>query len=323
MLGSRFLYLDRKRVRPILGGIKSHIFARPIDEESVGGNVYPRYCYSVYLRHLVMLHQAGLGSNPAVVAELGPGNSIGTGIAALLAGANEYHGLDAVAYRSMSPDSKLFDGILDLLQSCADIPSAPEFPEAKPPLASYAFPREVLSPERLSKALAPDRVERIRRAYQKVGERQGEILFRYVAPWTDPSSVPLHSVDLVFSQATMEHVENVDATYAAAASWLKPGGCMSHQVDFRSHGLASDWNGHWAYSDLVFWMAKGKRPYLLNRQAMSEHLALAKRNGFETVSTLLVAGGPGVSREHLAPRFRHLTEEDLKTSGMYFAARHA
>ena len=46
----------------------------------------PRYCYSAWLKHLVMAHQNNLDPYPSTIAELGPGDSLGMGIAALLSG---------------------------------------------------------------------------------------------------------------------------------------------------------------------------------------------------------------------------------------------
>jgi hypothetical protein len=57
-----------------------------------------RYCYSVFLRHLIMLDRVGAPTDPRVVAEIGPGASIGAGLAALLAGAETYYGFDIKAY---------------------------------------------------------------------------------------------------------------------------------------------------------------------------------------------------------------------------------
>ena len=54
---------------------------------ATGGTVSARYCYGVWLRHMKMAREAGLDTNPRVVAELGPGDSLGIGLAALLAGA--------------------------------------------------------------------------------------------------------------------------------------------------------------------------------------------------------------------------------------------
>ena len=50
--------------------------------------------------HLVMAHRSGLSTQPEVVAELGPGDSLGIGMAALLTGAEVYYAFDVVEYAS-------------------------------------------------------------------------------------------------------------------------------------------------------------------------------------------------------------------------------
>src|SRR5688572_27073147 len=64
------------------------------------GTSSARYCYTVFLRQLVRTRQVHDFGRPVPesVAELGPGNSIGVGLAALLAGAERYSALDAVAH---------------------------------------------------------------------------------------------------------------------------------------------------------------------------------------------------------------------------------
>ena len=57
-----------------------------------GGADRARYCYAVWLRHLVALAEAGVPFQPEVVLELGPGDTVGVGIMALLTGAKEYAG---------------------------------------------------------------------------------------------------------------------------------------------------------------------------------------------------------------------------------------
>jgi hypothetical protein len=123
------------------------------------------------------------------------------------------------------------------------------------------------------------------------------------------------------SQATLEHVEDLPGTYAAMGRWLKPGGFATHQVDFRCHHTAKEWNGHWAYSDLHWRIIKGKRPYLINRQSVSTHIAHAVTAGLEQVASTPVLDGQGIRRRQLARRFRDLTEEDLKTSGTFLVFR--
>ena len=47
-----------------------------------GGAYSAKYCYSVYLRHMVMVKKSNLNTSPKVVAELGPGDSLGVGLMA-------------------------------------------------------------------------------------------------------------------------------------------------------------------------------------------------------------------------------------------------
>ena len=80
----------KHRVKAVLSGIASYL--PEYDHTGVtGGTESARYCYSVWLRHLCLAQSADprLGV-PRVVAELGPGDSIGIGLAALLSGVEKY-----------------------------------------------------------------------------------------------------------------------------------------------------------------------------------------------------------------------------------------
>src|SRR2546430_1461739 len=97
-----------------------------------GGTASPRYCYSIWLRHLTMAHVHGLSTTPMTVAELGPGDSLGVGLAALLTGTERYRALDVVTYLNIERNLEIFDGLIDLLRNRTPIPDDSEFPEAKP-----------------------------------------------------------------------------------------------------------------------------------------------------------------------------------------------
>src|SRR5262245_49632118 len=68
--------------------------------KGTGGSCEARYCYSIWMRHLIAAQSGGLDPNPATVAELGPGDSLGVGITALLTGAKRYFALDVVPHAS-------------------------------------------------------------------------------------------------------------------------------------------------------------------------------------------------------------------------------
>jgi hypothetical protein len=124
---------------------------------------------------------------------------------------------------------------------------------------------------------------------------------------------------MVFSQAVMEHVEQVDSTYAALYKWLRPGGFMSHTIDYKSHGYTSDWNGHWAISEKLWKIVKGNRPYLINRLPHSAHIEAMKKAGFQIDGEVKRNSAP-LPRHKLSDKFRTLSDDDLRTSGAFIQA---
>ena len=127
-----------------------------------GGTNSARYCYSVWLRHLVIAHMNGLPTAPTNVAELGPGDSLGIGLAALLSGANNYYALDIVKFANIGRNLEVFDELVELFNKRERIPDSTEFPEAYPRLESYEFPAYILTDARLRDTLDQRRVESIR-----------------------------------------------------------------------------------------------------------------------------------------------------------------
>jgi SAM-dependent methyltransferase len=250
------------------------------------------------------------------VAELGPGDSLGMGLAALLSGAERYYAFDVKAYAPAGRNRAVLEELIDLFSRRAPIPGEDEFPAVWPRLSGYAFPRELLTEELLSGSLEPGRLAAIKAALGPVDNNR----IRYVAPWNKDARVEADSVDMVFSQAVMEHVHDPGAAYAAMYRWLRPGGFVSHQIDLRSHGTTRDWNGHWTLSDPLWRLVRGRRTYSINRLPRSAHIRALKRAGFELVGDH-TREGPALLRKVLAPRFRDLEDDDLKSSGVFLQAQ--
>jgi len=283
-----------------------------------GGTNSTRYCYSAWLRHLVRLHDAGIRTQFDSVAELGPGDSLGIGLAAMLTGADRYFAFDAIPHARTSSNVRTLESLVELFKARQNIPGDDEFPEIWPPIPSQHFPGAVLDNGHLQQSMAPARLDAIRAAVA-LGVRD-HVEVRYFAPWNEASVVETGSVDLVFSQAVLEHVEDIDATYDALFQWLRPGGVMSHQIDFRSHSLTRDWFGHWTIPGWLWRIVKGRRPYLINRLPASKHLESMRRHGFDIVQQLPQTA-PAAKRNELASEFGDLTDDDLRTSALYVIAR--
>ena len=146
-------------------------------------------------------------------------------------------------------------------------------------------------------------------------------MITYRAPWSDPAVIQEKSVDLIYSQAVLEHVDDLPTAYRCMHHWLKPGGYVSHRIDFRSHGLSEAWNGHWACSDLLWQIVRGRRPYLINREPCSTHMDLLREYGFTVKTQIATSTVSAIHRSELSRRFVGMRDSDLSTSGVFVVAR--
>jgi len=283
-----------------------------------GGTCSARYCYTVWLRHLVKADAAGIPTVQSCVAELGPGDSLGVGLAALLSGATGYVALDAKPHANPQQNLTVFEELVELFRRREPIPDDVEFPLVRPRLQDYRFPSHILSDDRLSSALCASRIEAIRAAI--LGAQTSGIRLDYRAPWTDPSVVVSGSVDFLFSQAVLEHVEDLERTYKAMRAWVKPSGFLSHSIDFTSHDTTRSWNGHWTLNDPAWKIVRGTRPYFINRGPLSRHLALLSKYGFALlhVDKQQASVDPAFRP---ARRFRGMDRLDVSTRGAFVQAK--
>ena len=287
-----------------------------IFSKGTGGTDSARYCYSVWLRHLVIAHKNGFSTQPKVIAELGPGDSLGIGLAALISGVETYYAFDVYEFTNENKNIEIFDELVSLFKNREDIPGGDLY---KPHIDSYEFPGDILSDEHINTALEESRIKLIRNSITNINNKDS--IIKYAAPWFGTDLVKKKSVDMIYSQAVLEHVDDLSATYKAMHSWLKPTGFISHQIDFRSHGTSDKWNGHWRYSDFMWKLIRGKRPYLLNRVPHSTHIKLLNETNFEISCDLKIKTSSEIDRKELAPRFKNMSEDDLTTSGAFIQAR--
>jgi SAM-dependent methyltransferase len=305
------------RIKPILRGIRTYLPGWKC-VPGTGGTESARYCYSVWLRHATLARRNGLRELPKVVAEFGPGDSIGIGLAALVSGCGQYYGLDLVRHANAPRNAQIFDELVELFRARAPIPGDDEWPNVSPKLEEYRFPADVFDEARLAAALDGERLARIRASILDADAPDSVVQYR--VPWMDERVVEAGSVDMIYSQAVLEHVDDLEKAYRAMARWLKPGGYMSHVIDFKCHELADDWNGHWAYPEFVWRLIRGRRPFLLNREPHSTHVRLLRGQGFELVCNRATMLPSRLVRARLPRRARAFSDDDLATSGAFIQA---
>jgi SAM-dependent methyltransferase len=308
-------------LKPIIVGLlKRYEILRKLLPLHTGGTNSSRYCYSVWLRHLIKLNTGDTVFLPASVAELGPGDSLGIGIAALLSGVEEYLTLDIQKYWNPGQNVRMLRDLLALFEKEEPIPDEKEFPNVFPRLDDYSFPSSVLSDDRLKLSLAPDRIEAIRKELMNP-DGADNIMIKYFIPWSNPNVICENSIDLILSQAVLEHIDDLKNTYQAMRAWLKDGGVMSHVIDFKSHGFTKSWNGHWTLSKFEWKLIRGGRVYAINREPFSIHIKFMNEFGFKITTKELRKLPSKITINQLSESFSQLSHEDISVSGMYVIAK--
>lgn len=290
------------------------------------------YCYNVWLRHLIYAHLDGLNDRPETVVEIGPGASIGVGLAALISGSGRLHAVEPYDRLSLAANQTLFDELVGMFKRREPVIAYDREGRRLSP-APNEFPHHILGEARLAESLEESRLNAIRASIETaLGDGPGAtgVIAHHGESESDISLLPESSVDMVFSQHTLEHIENVPGLFRAIAYWLKPGGHMAHIINFGSHGAAETWDGHWAWSAPHWKLLRGRlsspaeraRNFeSLNRLPASTYLDLLIQHGFEALRVERERAEPGLPRRKMSREFRGMSETDRTTRVAFVQAR--
>lgn len=305
-------------IKPVVKGLLSYIpgILKILPKGTGGCTNSAAYCYGVWLKHLTLLWENGLRSIPNTLAELGPGDSIGVGLAAMLSGVNNYYALDVVRFANTDLNLKIFDELVTLFKQHTARPTK-GWPDYDCYLDDNLFPSHILTEEILVKSLAEDRIARIRSVLADPAALQQEISIKYMVPWSSESIIEKESVDVILSHSVLEHVMDISNTYPTLNLWLKPSGMMSHQIDFESHGLTELWNGYRAFPEMLWKIMVGKRPYLINREPCSAHIECMLQNHLKVVCLMKRHRTDGIDRSELSSYWKNISDDDLSCSGIF------
>ena len=146
-------------LKPIAKGALTFLpgVPRVLNMVGTGGTNSAEYCYDLWLKHVTLLWENGMRTEPTTVAELGPGDSLGTGLAAVLSGADRYFALDIVAHSNPESTLTVFEDLVELFRSRAPRPRS-GWPNFDAYLAEDLFPHHILTEERLERSTTPERV---------------------------------------------------------------------------------------------------------------------------------------------------------------------
>ena len=150
-------------IRPVARGLLTYIpgFYKLFSKQKRLTSVSAEYCYALWIKHLTMLFQNGIKTIPDSIAEIGPGSSIGLGLAALLSGTNKYYAFDVVDHTDLKSNLKLFNQLIEYFKIKKDV-KAGGWPDYYKYLDSNGFPSHILTDEILEKTLSEERISEIR-----------------------------------------------------------------------------------------------------------------------------------------------------------------
>jgi hypothetical protein len=283
----------------------------------------PLRSYGIWLKHLAVAAAHGMRGIPRIVAEIGPGMSLGAGFAALIGGVEVYYALDVLPLAMSEAAAQTFDLLVQLFRGREPLPNREGWPPLAPYLDAAGFPSAILTEDRLRAALAPERLSRIREGCltaSRAGMAGGTCL-RYLAPWSLSRVEDRGRIDFLFSHTVLEYVPDLAEAGASTATLVRSGGFVSHQTSYDSHEITTQWNGHWACPSWQWRLARGRRKVFISRAPHSAHRECLLRNGFEIVADLTHKDASGVRRGELAKEWQAMSEEDLTTKGALVVAR--
>ncbi len=246
---------------------------------SPGYMLLPDYAIAVFREHYARAGAPPLGFS---YVELGPGDSLATAAIAWAHGASEGWLIDAGSYAAR--DIRRYHGLFQAL-------------------SAMNLPRDAA--ELIECRSVGDMLSRTHCVYREDG-------------LDGLRTVRSASIDMIFSQAVLEHVPRAefDATAREMKRLLKPGGTGSHVVDFKDHLGGSLHNLR--FGDNLWersWFAK-RSGFYTNRLRYSEILAAFHAAGF-SVQTVArrTWDAPPLPRRALAEQFRSLSDDDLSVQG--------
>lgn len=132
-------------------------------------------------------------------------------------------------------------------------------------------------------------------------------------------------VDVVLSRAVLEHVDDLEATFADMETALKAGGVAVHLVDLKSHGLHTRNPLDFLTWPELLWRAMYSAKGVPNRWRVNRYREILERSGLhvERLEPTALASKRDVAevRPRLAAAFRAVSDEDLSWLGFWLVCR--
>lgn len=232
------------------------------------------FCYVLWLKMLVFFKENGMNPNLNEIGEIGNGGSLGVAICAVLSGCEKYYALEIEELFNRDQNLKLLDEIVMLFRNKTRI--SDNYKQLNIKINNHDYPEDIIKPLFLNENLITEIRNNI--FNRLINSKRIQI----IKNWEQHPSLKL---DLIFSRAVMEHVSAPGSVYKGISFHLKVGSLMFHDIEFHSHGLTEEMDGHYRISEFIWKIILGKRKYLLNRWSYINHHISMIDNGFQIIKT--------------------------------------
>lgn len=133
------------------------------------------------------------------------------------------------------------------------------------------------------------------------------------------------AVDLVYSRAVLEHVDDLEATFADMVAAMRPGALAIHLVDLRSHGLHRHNLLDFLAWSPTLWSLMYSAKGVPNRWRVDRYRAIVERLPVDVIefepTRLATPEAVAEVRPQLAARFRSVGDDDLRWLGFWLVFR--
>lgn len=226
------------------------------------------FSYSLWLSTLVYLDEHKLQPDYSRLAEIGNGGSLGIAFCALMTGTKNYFSFEYSENIDFREQIELLKRISLLFDKSEPIH---QFEKINIKISDYSFPEQKV----LSKAYRSQLLKQLKQDLQN--KLVASDLIFLVNSWEVQN--PL-DITFAFSRAVMEHVNDPNYIYQKIFSHMTPESFMLHDIEFHSHEITKNLNGHLLLAPWLWNIIIGKRPFYLNRLRMEGHNRCIVENGF-------------------------------------------
>lgn len=272
---------------------------RPIHKKAIKENIsYDIAVVENFEKHLKRYLSQTSPLLGKAVLEIGPGPDLGTGIVFLAKGAKNYTAIDR--FSLLRENQYFYEVLLNELEQNHLIFSETRQKELKHIISETGKKTDLENPMFVYKKLEGQRKEHFR-LNQKF--------------------------NFVFSQAVLEHIDNVAEIFKSMYENLEAGGTICHEIDFQTHAsiirnrdpLNILRYPEWLYRSCLYF------PGAPNRLRLSEYEAIARKTGFFNVEIIpLHTMSPSQVQNVKASLpfpFRNVSNEELQILSAVLIAR--